>query len=101
MTDDTDKARLPDAVMESLAYCSRFTTAGGNKVITGFLGGPLLMKSVTSETIKRRCRAAGIHLTEPQLHRCLMKLRGVRQEKRVNNSVGFVQRWKDGPRYEY
>ena len=94
MTDDTDKVLLPDSVMESLAYCSRFTTAGGNKVITGFYGGPMLLKTISTETIKRRCRAAGVHLTEPQLHRCVLKLRGVRQEKRVNNSVGFVQRWR-------
>ena len=101
MTDDTDKVMLPDSVMETLAYCSRFTTCGGNKVLTGFYGGPLLLKAISTETIKRRCRAAGIHLNPDQQQRCVMKLRGVRQEKRKSRSTGFVQRWRDGPRYEY
>ena len=95
MGNDTDnKVMLPDAVIECLAYSSRFTTVGGNKIITGFFGGPLLLKAVTPETIERRCQAAGIHLNPEQLHRCVLRLRGVRQEKRKSRSTGFVQRYR-------
>ena len=94
MTDIDDTVTLPGPVTECLAHCSRFTTVGGNKLVTGFYGGPLLMKAISTETIKRRCLQHGVHLNPEQLHRCVTQLRGVREPKRVKNSVGFVQRWR-------